>query len=153
MALFGVDDGPEAGCRQAVRAAAAMVARVHELSRTLADDLGGALRLGIGIHCGPAVVGQMGYAATTYLTAVGDTVHVAARLEALTKEYACELVLSEEVVTRAGLDVSDFARHELTVRNREAPLAVFVVPHAGRLAERLAVGSDRVVATEIRRRS
>jgi adenylate cyclase len=153
MALFGVDDGPEAGCRQAVRAAAAMVARVQELSRTLADDLGGALRLGIGIHSGPAVVGQMGYAATTYLTAVGDTVHVAARLEALTKEYACELVLSEEVATRAGLAVSDFARHELTVRNREAPLAVFVVPHAGRLAERLAVGSDRVVATEIRRRS
>lgn len=153
MALFGVDGGPEAGSRQAVRAAAAMVARVQELSRTLADDLGGALRLGIGIHCGPAVVGQMGYAATTYLTAVGDTVHVAARLEALTKEYACELVLSEEVVTRAGLDVVDFARHELTVRNREAPLAVFVVPHARPLAERLAAGSDRVVATEIRRRS
>ena len=52
----------------------------------------------------------MGYAATTYLTAVGDTVHVAARLEALTKDYACDLVLSEEVAARAGLDVSDHAR-------------------------------------------
>ncbi len=79
----------------------------------------------------------MGYATTTYLTAVGDTVHVAARLEALTKDYACELVLSEEVAVRAGLDVSDHARHELTVRNREAPLAIFVAPSAGRLAERL----------------
>lgn len=139
MALFGVDGGgPEEGSRQAVRAAAAMVARVHELSRALADDLDTALRLGIGIHTGPTVVGQMGYASTTYLTAVGDTVHVAARLEALTKEYACELVLSEEVAIRAGLDVSDHARHELTVRNREAPLAVFVAPSAGRLAERLA---------------
>jgi adenylate cyclase len=139
MALFGVDGrGPEEGSRQAVRAAAAMVARVQELSRALADDLDTALRLGIGIHTGPAVVGQMGYASTTYLTAVGDTVHVAARLEALTKEYACELVLSEEVAVQAGLDVSDHARHELTVRNREAPLAVFVAPSAGRLAERLA---------------
>ena len=137
MALFGVDGGPEAGSRQAVRAAAAMVARVQELSRTLADDLDTALRLGIGIHTGPTVVGQMGYASTTYLTAVGDTVHVAARLEALTKDYACELVLSEEVAVRAGLDVSDHARHELTVRNREAPLAIFVAPSAGRLAERL----------------
>ena len=141
MALFGVDGGgPEEGSRQAVRAAAAMVARVHELSRTLADDLDTALRLGIGIHTGPTVVGQMGYASTTYLTAVGDTVHVAARLEALTKDYACELVLSEEVAIRAGLDVSDHARHELTVRNREAPLAIFVAPSAGRLAERLARG-------------
>ncbi|HSE06116.1 MAG TPA: adenylate/guanylate cyclase domain-containing protein [Methylomirabilota bacterium] len=138
MALFGVDAGPEEGCRQAVRAAAAMVARVHELSRTLADDLATPLRLGIGIHTGPTVVGQMGYGTTTYLTAVGDTVHVAARLEALTKEYEAELVLSEEVAVRAGLDVSDHARHELTVRNREAPLAVFVAPGAGRLAERLA---------------
>ena len=139
MALFGVDGvGPEEGSRQAVRAAAAMVARVQELSRTLADDLDTALRLGIGIHTGPTVVGQMGYASTTYLTAVGDTVHVAARLEALTKDYACELVLSEEVAVQAGVDVSDHARHELTVRNREAPLAIFVVPSAGRLAERLA---------------
>ncbi|MEX2224693.1 MAG: adenylate/guanylate cyclase domain-containing protein [Candidatus Rokuibacteriota bacterium] len=141
MALFGVDGGgPDEGSRQAVRAAAAMIARVQELSRTLADDLDTALRLGIGIHTGPTVVGRMGYAATTYLTAVGDTVHVAARLEALTKDYACELVLSEEVAVRAGLDVSDHARHELTVRNREAPLAIFVAPSAGRLAERLARG-------------
>jgi adenylate cyclase len=139
MALFGVDGGgPAEGSRQAVRAAAAMVARVQELSRALADDLDTALRLGIGIHTGPTVVGQMGYASTTYLTAVGDTVHVAARLEALTKEYACEMVLSEEVAVQAGLDVSDHARHELTVRNREAPLAIFVAPSAGRLAERLA---------------
>ncbi len=139
MALFGVDGGgPEEGSRQAVRAAAAMVARVQELSRTLADDLDTALRLGIGIHTGPTVVGRMGYASTTYLTAVGDTVHVAARLEALTKDYACEVVLSEEVAVQAGLDVSDHARHELTVRNREAPLAIFVAPSAGRLAERLA---------------
>ena len=139
MALFGVDGGgPAEGSRQAVRAAAAMIARVHELSRALADDLDTALRLGIGIHTGPTVVGQMGYASTTYLTAVGDTVHVAARLEALTKEYACEMVLSEEVAVQAGLDVSDHARHELTVRNREAPLAIFVAPSAGRLAERLA---------------
>jgi adenylate cyclase len=139
MALFGVDGGgPEEGSRQAVRAAAAMVARVQELSRALADDLETPLRLGIGIHTGPTVVGQMGYASTTYLTAVGDTVHVAARLEALTKDYACELVLSEEVAVQAGLDVSDHARHELTVRNREAPLAIFVAPPPGRLAERLA---------------
>jgi len=145
MALFGVDGGgPEEGSRQAVRAAAAMVARVQELSRTLAADLDTALRLGIGIHTGPTVVGQMGYASTTYLTAVGDTVHVAARLEALTKDYACELVLSEEVAVRAGLDVSDHARHELTVRNREAPLAIFVAPSAGRLAERLARGGVAV---------
>ncbi len=146
MALFGVDVEPDEGSRQAVRAAAAMVERLQELSRTLADDLVGPLRLGIGLHTGPAVVGRMGYATTTYLTAVGDTVHVAARLEALTKDYACELVLSEATAARAGLDVGDHARRELTVRNREAPLAVFVVPKVARLAERLAGGGGTVRA-------
>jgi adenylate cyclase len=148
MALFGVESGPDAGSQHAVRAAGAMVARVGELSRALAEDLPTPLRLGIGIHLGPTVVGQMGYARTTYLTAVGDTVHVAARLEALTKDYGCELVLSEEVAARAGLDLSDHVRHELTVRNREAPLAVFVVPDARRLGERLALDGDRVVPTK-----
>jgi adenylate cyclase len=147
MALFGVDGGPVAGCRQAIRGAAAMVARVQELSRALAEDLATPLRLGIGIHTGPTVVGRMGYGTTTYLTAVGDTVHVAARLEALTKDYGCELLLSEEVAAGAGLDLSDHARHELTVRNREAPLAVFVVPSAQRLAERLAPEGGRVIAS------
>jgi hypothetical protein len=54
----------------------------------------------------------------------------------------------EWFVLLAGLDVSDHARHELTVRDREAPLAVFVAPSAGRLAERLAWGGDRVEAVK-----
>ena len=106
MALFGVDGGPARGLPAGVCAAPRRWSRsVHELSRSLADDLDEPLRIGIGIHTGPAVVGQMGYASRVYLTAVGDTVHVAARLEALTKDYACELVISEEVAVRAGLDV------------------------------------------------
>ena len=42
--------------------------------------------MGIGIYTGPAVVGRMGYGVAQYLTAVSDTVHVASRLQELTKE-------------------------------------------------------------------
>jgi adenylate cyclase len=130
MALFGVNAGPVEGCRQALTAAAEMVRSVSGLSEALAADLREPLRLGIGIHTGPAVVGRMGYGDAVYLTAVGDTVHVAARLEALTKEYDCELVISEAVAQRAGVPTSDLPRHELTLRNRREPLAVFVVSDA-----------------------
>jgi adenylate cyclase len=100
-------------------------------------ELEAPLRLGIGIHTGPAVVGEMGYGETRYLTAVGDTVHVASRLEALTKEYLCDLVVSEQVMARAGLAAAGYPRHELTVRNREAPLRIVVVAEARSLADQV----------------
>jgi adenylate cyclase len=139
MALFGIDAGPEAACRDALNGAAGMIAALEMLSRTLADELPGPLRLGVGIHVGPAVVGRMGFAEAAYLTAVGDTVHVAARLEELTKKYASELVISEAVAARAGLDVSGYPREELTLRNRSEPLAIRVITDARRLAATLRV--------------
>ncbi len=137
MALFGVETGPETACRQALLASVEMVARVQKLSRALGTELEAPFRLGIGIHTGPAVVGEMGYGETRYLTAVGDTVHVASRLEGLTKEYDCELVASEDVMARAGLAETDCPRYNLTVRNREAPLRIVVVADAERLARRI----------------
>jgi len=101
-----------------------MVRGVGELSQTLVEELETPLRIGIGIHIGPAVVGRMGHGVARYLTAVGDTVHVASRLQELTKEYGCQLVISEAVAQHAGIDVSGFLRHELVVRNRRDPIAI-----------------------------
>src|SRR5262249_55109075 len=52
MALFGVESGTAAGCRQALAAARLMAERLDELNRSLADDLVDPLRIGIGIHTG-----------------------------------------------------------------------------------------------------
>jgi adenylate cyclase len=127
MALFGIGSEPAAGSRQALAAARAMVEGVRALSRELATDLGSPLRIGIGIHTGPAVVGRMGWGESFYLTAVGDTVHVAARLEQATKDYGAELVVSEAVARRAAIDLSHFPAHDLAVRNRAGHVSVRVV--------------------------
>lgn len=127
MALFGVESGPEVGCRQALAAAKAMVEQVDAMSRALSEELAQPLKIGIGIHCGPAVVGRMGYGATVHVTAIGDTVNVASRLQDATKEYACHLVISDEVATQSSLDAARFARHELSIRNRREPLCVFAI--------------------------
>jgi adenylate cyclase len=138
MALFGVDRGPEEGSRQALAAARAMIANVDALSRALAAELAEPLKIGVGIHCGPAIVGRMGYGSTVHLTAIGDTVNVASRLQDATKEYNCQLVISHEVARRAGLDAARFARHELTVRNRREPLTVLAVDDVEQLSDKRA---------------
>jgi adenylate cyclase len=127
MALFGVESGPEQGCGEALAAARQMVKAVDALSGSLANELAAPLKIGIGIHSGPAVVGRMGYGAAIHLTAVGDTVNVASRLQDLSKEYSCQLVISEQAVQHAGLDVSSFPRHELTLRNRRELLTVYII--------------------------
>jgi adenylate cyclase len=136
MALFGVDGEPADGCRAALAAAGEIVRGLDALTSELGDELPGPLRIGIGMHAGPAVVGQMGHGVARYLTAVGDTVHVASRLQDLTKEYDCQLVLSRSVAERAGLDVAALPRHAVSVRNRAEPVVIYVVTDVGSLVAR-----------------
>ena len=127
MALFGVQTGPHQASQQALTAADGMIRGLAELSQALSEELDAPLRIGVGIHIGPAVVGRMGRGVASYLTAVGDTVHVASRLQDLTKEYQCQLIISEQVAELASIDVTRFPRHELTVRNRNEPIVIRVV--------------------------
>jgi adenylate cyclase len=127
MALFGVHAGPGDGARDALAASRAMHRAIAELSADLHEALPSPLKLGIGVHCGPAVVGHMGRGLASYLTAVGDTVNTASRLQDQTKEFSCELIISDRVAERAGLDVSAFRREEITVRNRAEPIVVWII--------------------------
>jgi adenylate cyclase len=124
MALFGVESGAAQGCRDATEAAKAMVRTLDELGIEFADQLEEPLRMGIGIHVGAAVVGNMGRGVAMYLTAVGDTVHVASRLQDLTKQYKCQLIISEMMARQAGIEVSAYPAHEVVVRNREDPIQI-----------------------------
>jgi len=146
MALFGIDSGPEEGCRQALAAAKAMVERVDAMSQALAEELAQPLKIGVGIHCGAAIVGRMGYGAAVHVTAIGDTVNVASRLQDATKEFNCQLVISEEAAKQSGLHVANFPRHELTVRNRREPLNVFAIDDV-RIIENIGPGSTKPSAS------
>jgi adenylate cyclase len=133
MALFGIESGPQAGCREALAAARLMSQRLGELNLSLQAELDQPLRIGIGIHCGPVIVGEMGYGNAVAITAIGDAVNTASRLEDLTKAYECEFVVSEETVERAGFDLADFPRHEIEIRGKREMLAVRTLDRAADL--------------------
>jgi adenylate cyclase len=139
MALFGVEGSARDGCRAALAAARAMSEHMDELNASLVGEIDRPLRIGIGIHAGPIIIGDMGYGAASSLTAIGDAVNTASRLEELTKEFGCELVVSEAVAARAGLDLSAFPHHEIEVRGKREALAVRTLPRA---AELPVAGSD-----------
>ena len=130
MAIFGLDAEPQIACRQALDAARRMAVALDDLNAALSDDLDQPLRIGIGLHAGPAIVGEMGFERTSSLTAIGDAVNTASRLETLTKDFGVELVVSQDLLDRAGIDVPDAARHEVEIRGRQGRLAVRAVSRA-----------------------
>lgn len=133
MALFGIDAEPELACRQALIAARTMAVRLSDLNRDIRADLPEPLRIGIGLHAGPVILGEMGYGRATSLTAIGDTVNVASRLETLTKEVGAELVVSASLAEKAGVDLSAFQMQKIDIRGRQRPLRVHVVEGAASL--------------------
>jgi len=100
---------------------------MRALNERLAREFGHRLGFGIGIHAGPAALGEVGYRDTRTLSAVGDTVNTASRLQGLTKHYGVPLVISERVALAAGLDVSRLEARQLAIRGRASPLTVYAL--------------------------
>ena len=97
-AVFGLDDDPRVGCRAAVVAALEMLGRVKTLSRVFEREFGVKLEIGIGIHFGAVIVGQMGPVDDLRFGLVGETVIIASRLESYTRVLDVPLLVSASVV-------------------------------------------------------
>ncbi|MGI9383539.1 MAG: adenylate/guanylate cyclase domain-containing protein, partial [Methyloligellaceae bacterium] len=130
MAVFGQSCGPEEACRQALHAADAIDQALDDVNRDLRDELPSPLRVGIGIHVGPLVLGEIGYEETASMTVIGRTVNAAARLEAATKEAGCQLIVSLDAACLAGLDGNALNPETVTVRGLTDPLEVIFVARA-----------------------
>jgi adenylate cyclase len=123
MAVFGAPlDDPHAA-RNAVAAAREILAEID------GRGLGAGswpLRVGIGLHAGPAVIGTVGSPRRKEFTAIGDTVNLAARLEQLNKEVGSTLLMSDAVAATLG-EARGTARPlgELAIKGYEQPVRVW----------------------------
>ena len=138
LALFGIAKSPAVACAQAIDAIGKIAANVEQLNRDLADDLLEPIRFGIGVNGGRVILGDIGYRERVVFTALGDAVNVAARLQDMTKDLGCEVLISEEVCVAGRISRDMFEARELVIRGRDGPIAVRLVSSASLLSSRVA---------------
>lgn len=136
MAIFGLDASKMEACHQALLAAKTIVDELARVSDDLAAELRQPLRVAMGIHFGPAIVGTMGYGRAMGVTAIGDTVNIASRLETVAKELDAAIIVSSAAAELSGIDFSGYETRTVDIRGRSQPLQVHVVPQGVRLDTR-----------------
>jgi len=122
LALFGAPLTAPDAAHRAVAAGREMLSAMEHINAQSSWPL----RIGIGIHFGEVVAGNIGSPRRKEYTVIGDTVNFAARLEALNKEFGSQLLISSAVRETLGDDGHDaVALGEVAVRGYERPVAVY----------------------------
>jgi len=132
MAHWGAPIATDRDPLNAVEAAVQMLKLAEALNRRRRGQGLADLKLGMGIATGDVVAGAIGSPKRMDYTVIGDSVNLAARLEALTKAYGVELLVCE--TTAAAIDGSGLSLRELDVvrvRGRRQPSRLFQVLTAG----------------------
>jgi adenylate cyclase len=112
MATFGAPLSVGNDCANALAAARELIARVK-------------VRIGIGLHAGDAVTGNVGSAERKQYSVTGNVVILASRIEQLNKEHGSQVLVSREVLERAGESAASLGA--IHVKGREQPIEIYQV--------------------------
>lgn len=125
MVLFGAPLEDPDHAAHAVRAALEMQAEVAALRERWHREGLPEIEIGVGIHTGPAIVGNIGSSRRLEYTAIGDTVNLASRIESATKELKRSILLSGSTQAAVSDRFSTLPLGEIRVKGRDAPVAVY----------------------------
>ncbi|HEY0886052.1 MAG TPA: adenylate/guanylate cyclase domain-containing protein, partial [Ramlibacter sp.] len=125
MAFWGAPLPDAAHAEHAVRAAIEMQAAMERLAGELRERGLPPIEMRIGLHSGPAVVGNVGSDIRFSYTAVGDTVNLAARLEGANKAFGTGILLSDATATRLPPGLPLRVLDIVVVKGKSEPVRVF----------------------------
>jgi adenylate cyclase len=124
MALFNVPVSNKDSAEQAVNAALNMVRTLSTLNKALLEENIPSIRIGIGIHSGEVVAGNMGSENRLNYTVIGDSVNLASRLEGLTKYFGVSIIVSESTAKKcSSLYFKELGR--VQVKGKENAITIF----------------------------
>lgn len=129
FAVWGLPEAGDADAANALRCADGMITALAGWNAERAAAGENALAIGIGLHHGPAVIGDVGSERSISFTVIGDTVNTASRLQVLTRDFTTPLVVSDALVAALEPSAANGAarlleglqdRGEQTLRGRSA---------------------------------
>jgi adenylate cyclase len=124
MGVFGATGTLANSSTSAIRAAEDILKAAESANREIGGALPQPVRVGIGIHSGPAIVARLGDEEQGYsLSVIGETVVIASRLEEATKEFGADCVISEEALAKAGIKIPAGGASSLQYKNGDRPVA------------------------------
>ncbi len=125
LAFYGAPITREEHAELAVRSAREMVSQLDTLNKELALDT--PLKIGIGIHSGEAIVGNIGSKRKMEYTVIGDTVNTASRVEGLTKEFKANILISGETFSGLKVKYNIIPEREIILRGKTKPIMLYRV--------------------------
>ena len=137
LAVFETED-EKSSALAALDAAAGIGAAVRTFNQTLAGEGAPPVAIGMGLHLGNLVLGEIGAAGNAPRTLIGDSVNTASRLEGKTKELKVELLVSEILLQTAGYETGGLDLVTLRLRGVATPLPALAVKSGSDLTHILA---------------
>ena len=128
MATWGVPFGSKDDAVNAVAACLEMREELKLLNASRRERWRDPLEMGMGLNLGAVVAGNIGSEERMEYTVIGDTVNLASRLEALSKELKVDLVVSESIRNAAGARFEFQTGPKLKIRGKAEELRVYLLP-------------------------
>lgn len=127
MAFYGApipqDDAP----RRAVYAALDMRRELEQLNTRFESDGLPSISIGMGLHTGPVLVGNIGSSRQVEYTVIGDAVNLCSRIESLTKEFGHDILISDELYRKVSSDISVETPDAVPVKGKSGLIQVHKV--------------------------